>query len=354
MNFIAPINPSSYGLTGYNLCKSFVELGHQISLFPISGVNLESSSQNKYVEEYLENATTYSPDATCVRLWHQHALDKFVGKGERVGFPIFELDQFNKQERHHLNNVDRLIVCSKWAKNIIEQNDIKVPVDIVPLGHDPEIFYPDDPTEITNVSDKTYKFLNIGKTEIRKGHDVLCEWFNAAFEQDDDVALIISWSNLAFSEAENNRWMSVYKESKLGDKIHFMPRFSSVRQVARLINSCDCLISPSRAEGWNLPLLEGMACNKPVITTQCTAHTEFCTDTNSSLVNIDEYEVAYDGRYFFGQGKWAHLGESQKEQFVSYMRNMYKNQIKENKAGLATAGNLTWKKSAQKLISLTS
>ena len=60
----------------------------------------------------------------------------------------------------------------------------------------------------------------------------------------------------------------------------------------------DCGIFPSRAEGWNLELLEMLACIKSVITTHYSAHTEFCDDVNSDLVEIKETELAYDGKWF--------------------------------------------------------
>ena len=50
----------------------------------------------------------------------------------------------------------------------------------------------------------------------------------------------------------------------------------------------DCGLFPARAEGWNLELLEMMACGKQVIATNYSAHTEFCTKENSILIESDE------------------------------------------------------------------
>ena len=68
---------------------------------------------------------------------------------------------------------------------------------------------------------------------------------------------------------------------------------------------------PSLAEGWNLEALEMMACGKQVIITDFSAHTEFCTKENADLVSISDTEPAFDGKWFFGQGNWAKIGEKE-------------------------------------------
>ena len=85
-----------------------------------------------------------------------------------------------------------------------------------------------------------------------------------------------------------------------------------------------------------------MAMNKPIIATNYSAHTEYCTNANSFLVDISETEPANDGKWFHGNGNWAKIGEQQFEQIVEYMRYVYKNNIKTNPEGFKTAQNLSW------------
>jgi glycosyltransferase involved in cell wall biosynthesis len=119
--------------------------------------------------------------------------------------------------------------------------------------------------------------------------------------------------------------------------------------------STDCGIFPSRAEGWNLELLEMMSCGKHVIATDYSAHTEFCTQENSLLVTIEEKETAYDGKWFTGNcGEWAKLGDNQVEQMVVHMRDIHKRKQSDslgiNKGGVATAKKFSWSNSAAKAI----
>jgi glycosyltransferase involved in cell wall biosynthesis len=121
--------------------------------------------------------------------------------------------------------------------------------------------------------------------------------------------------------------------------------------MANFINENDCGIYISRAEGWCLGALESMSCKKPVITTNYSAFTEYCTKDNSYLVDITEKESAYDGKWFFNQGNWASIGYDQEEQIIEYMRHCYNNRP-DNPNGILTAEGFTWNHTATKLLNL--
>ena len=89
-----------------------------------------------------------------------------------------------------------------------------------------------------------------------------------------------------------------------------------------------------------------MALNKPIITTNYSAHTEYCTADNAYLINIDGLTQAEDGKFFDGSGNWADLGQKQMEQTVEHMRKVYNEGIKTNSAGLETVQKYTWENTA--------
>jgi glycosyltransferase involved in cell wall biosynthesis len=53
----------------------------------------------------------------------------------------------------------------------------------------------------------------------------------------------------------------------------------SPAQLRALYGIADCYVSPYRAEGFNLPVLEAIACGTPVIVTQGGATDDFCPDS---------------------------------------------------------------------------
>ena len=286
-----------------------------------------------------------------VKVWHQNDVHTHIGKGAHVGFPIFELNNFTKEEKLSMSHCDKLFVCSQWAKDVLldSQTDWECPpVDVVPLGVDTEIFKP-----YLSTREKTI-FFNCGKWEVRKGHDVLVECFNSAFDHDDNVELWMMCDN-PFIGNQNDKWKNLYKESKLGDKIRIIPRQKTHEDVYNIMKQTDCGVFPARAEGWNLELLEMMACGKQVITTNYSAHTEYCSPVNSLLVNIERLEQAYDGVFFDGKiGQWASLDNDSSRVIIEYMRMVHgfkqSGDLKLNKNGIDTAESLNWKRVAELVL----
>jgi glycosyltransferase involved in cell wall biosynthesis len=205
MNIISPINQLGYGIAGLNIVKSLSKLT-KVCLWPIGQPQVVNQTDADIISKALQNAMLFDPDKPCIRIWHQHDMSQFVGKSKRIGFPIFELDEFNTVEKHHLNTLDTIFVCSSWAKSVIV-NNTKINSDnihIVPLGVDQEIFN----TNSKSQSEKTI-FFNCGKWEIRKGHDIIPEIFNKAFEKDDNVELWMMNSN-PFIRPEDTKAGKIY------------------------------------------------------------------------------------------------------------------------------------------------
>mgnify|MGYP003352327307 FL=1 len=191
MNIISPINQLGYGIAGLNIVKALSKIT-SVSLWPIGQPQVSNDEDGRIISKALQNAILFNVNSPCVRIWHQHDMSQFVGKSEHIGFPIFELDEFNAIEKHHLNSLDKIFVCSHWAKNVAISNlNISAEnIHVVPLGVDQGIFN----TEVQNKSEKTI-FFNCGKWEIRKGHDIIPEIFNKAFGPDDNVELWMMNSN---------------------------------------------------------------------------------------------------------------------------------------------------------------
>ncbi len=188
--------------------------------------------------------------------------------------------------------------------------------------------------------------MTIGKWETRKGHDVLHKIFKAAFPKEQDVELWCFAYNPFLSSEEKQRWENNYRV-ELGNRVKFFPRVNNLTQYIQMAH---CGIFLSRAEGWNLGLLEMMAMGKYVITTNCSAHTEFCNNDNSNLVQIDELEPAYDGKWFFNTGNWAKLGKNQIDQSIEYLRKayglFYENK-RVNEAGIETGKQFTFENTSK-------
>lgn len=341
LNINCPVGKTGYGITSLNITKTLANsFGIDISLFPI-GDNMELNNQEEkqLFSQLLQNSATYDNSAPCLKIWHQHDLALRAGYGHYYSFPFFEIDTLNPREVHHLNSCNYLFTASKWSKEVLLDNGVKVPVYVAPLAVDTEIFKA--PAKI-KIDGGNYIFAHVGKWEHRKSHDFLLTAFEKAFDINDNVELWLLPHNMFLNEQEEKAWLNLVENNKLKDKIKIFNRLPTQYHLAEFIFYSDCGVFLSRAEGWNNEILEFMALNKPVIATNYSAHTEYCNKENCYLVDVKELEIAHDGKWFFGQGKWAKLSDNELEQTVNHLRYVYTNGVKDNPVGLETANKYSW------------
>jgi len=359
LNFISPINDLGYGYAGLHICDELIKLGHEVSLFPIGKPYCHFRHEDN-IKQAILNADKFDVNAKCIRLWHQHDMSMFVGKGTHIGFPIFELDTFTEKEKHHLKSCDDIFVCSHWAKNIIDEK-IRYfdklggrtwcggPLSkVVPLGVDTEVFTPKISKRKPTI------FLNVGKWEKRKGHYDIIQAFNFAFNENDNVELWMMCENPFLNQEQTQIWHNRCKDSKMGHKIRILPRVETDTQVAEIMQQADCGVFPSHGEGWNLEALEMLSCGKQVIATDYSAHTEFLTQENAWLLPINKMEPAYDGIWFYKQGNWASFDNFTLSKLAEYMKTIHNRkqsgQLELNMAGIKTAQKFTWGNTAETII----
>jgi glycosyltransferase involved in cell wall biosynthesis len=316
INFSAPVNISSYGYCGLNILDQFVKLGHQVSLFPLGGGIQAPESYKTTITDPLQNSNVFDTIAPSLRLWHQFDL----------------------------------------AQQVLLDNGLQREDDfyVAPLGVDRNIFHENIMPVDYDAKDATI-FINVGKWEVRKGHDILVEAFNSAFTANDNVQLWMMCVNPFIGERGNNEWAELYKTSPLGDKIMLIDRVQTHQEVARIMAKADCGVFPSRAEGWNLELLEMMSMGKPVITTNYSGHTEYANKENSYLIDLPNREIAFDGQFFSGQGSWGMIESQQMEELIHHMRSIHQQKqsggfIPSNDSGIETAKQFSWERTANSVL----
>jgi glycosyltransferase involved in cell wall biosynthesis len=342
---MCPIGSTGYGITSYNIYKQLRDK-LEICLFPIGNPSIDFETDKQNIVEDIQKQLIYDNQTTFLKIWHQYDLATRIGNGKYAALTFFEVDKLKPIEISMINNTDIIFVASNWAKQILLNNNITTKICVSPLAADQEIFNTSVAHERPKESSDKYIFLNMGKWELRKGHDVLLEAFNLAFEEKDNVELWMLSYNPFLSPEDNLKWVKLYQNSKLGNKIKILPRLPTHKDVANIISMSDCGIFPARAEGWNNEAVEMMAMNKPIILTNYSAHTEYANTNNSYLIDIDRLVPAKDNLFFDGFGNWADLSFNEIEQMVEHMRYVYKNSVNTNPVGLETAKNLTWSNTA--------
>lgn len=354
INWVGPINQLGYGVASYNLLRSLVKAGHKVALFPLGNVSWPKSEESmQLINNALKLKESFNRKAPSIRVWHQFELDMFPSD-VKIGFPIFELDKFSETERHHLNSLDYIFVCSAWAKQVLENNNIRVPSFVIPLGVDNDRFFyePDGHNQRQYWNKSATIFMNVGKWEVRKGHDELCAAFNAAFSPSDNVELWMMNDN-PFIGHENFEWRKKFAVSSMGNRVKFFDRIDDQFELRKIFAQIDAGVFPAKAEGFNLEPLEMMACGAHIIATNYSGHTEYMNERNARLLEVTGMELAQDGKWFHGQGAWATFSL---EQLVDEMRKLHSDKqsgtLSYNKSGIETAKRLSWDNCAAKLANV--
>lgn len=344
MNLSLPLNQLGYGIVGTNLAVEIKKIINDVCIWPLGPVDCDP----EYLEQIrtnIANPNYFDSNATSYKMFHASQMVMHPSKGVWSGSTFFEVDKLNELEVKFLNTLDVIFSFGEWSKQVMLDNGVKAKIEKISIGVDQRFFYPRN----EQAPDKTV-FINCGKWEKRKGHDVLVEAFNKAFDENDNVELWMMNDNPFLPPEEQQKWIDLYKNSKLGNKIKIVKRVPHQQEVSDIFAKVNCGVFPSRAEGWNLECAELMAMGKDIIVTDCTAHTEYCNKDNSMLIDVPEKELAFDGKWFMNQGNWHKFGDKQTEQLSEYMREYHKKNKSININGIISMASMSYAISAKKII----
>jgi glycosyltransferase involved in cell wall biosynthesis len=189
--------------------------------------------------------------------------------------------------------VDELWVPSDFVASAFAQAGLsRDRVQTIPYGFAPEIFHPQvKPWRPSGC--RSCAFLFVGGTIPRKGTDLLLQAYTDAFSPSDDVTLVIKDTGSSAFYEHNNLLPQIRNMRQRPNAPHILLLTQEIddAKLASLYRGCDAFVLPYRGEGFGLPLMEAMACGKPVVTTAAGPAPEFCSAQASYLVPAKEISV---------------------------------------------------------------
>jgi glycosyltransferase involved in cell wall biosynthesis len=141
-------------------------------------------------------------------------------------------------------------------------------VRVVPNGVGLDRFRPGlDPLPLA--TRKSVKLLFVGGTIPRKGFDVLLAAYRWAFTADDDVCLVVKefGAGTFYRHQTAGAEVARHRADPSAPEVEYLGADLSEADLPRLFAACDALVHPYRGEGFALPVLEAMACGRPVVVT---------------------------------------------------------------------------------------
>jgi autotransporter strand-loop-strand O-heptosyltransferase len=245
-------------------------------------------------------------------------------------------------------DADQFWVPSNWQRQCtIEQGYEKDRVKVVPEGVDSNIF---NPNPVPNPFDPgIFTFLLAGRWDYRKSTKEIIQAFCNEFMKGEPVQLVCLVDNPFPSDGMESTEERLEKYGFDDSRIivkHFLP----FNDYLAYLKNCNAFVSCARSEGWNLPLIEAIACGVPTICSNYGAQLDFAREI-SSMVNIKGHkppkEVYFHDIDKLQNGTWA---EPDFEHLQSVMRDVYNNHNELKKqaifSSVITAERFSWENAA--------
>lgn len=198
--------------------------------------------------------------------------DKHIEPGKyHIGRLIWETDKLPSDFARGAALMDEIWTGCEYTKKAIENSGVTVPIKIVQEAIDFDSIPKKKTYEVPD-QDK-FKFYGLFEWSDRKNPELLMKAYWQEFEQKDKVALFIKTYYENFNVMKQRNLVSIIKNLKKSLKqkyyapVYLVDYLMDRHQIYRFHNTMDCFVSTHRGEGWGIPQMEAMACEKPIIST---------------------------------------------------------------------------------------
>ena len=278
--------------------------------------------------------------------------------GPKIGYNVWESTVQPKGFFNQWKEFDQLWVPSKWqAECTIKQGADPDRVKVVPEGVDINTFYPEDPQTTLDYVDGRFKFIHFGRWDYRKSTKEIIETFLKEFDPSEPVDLILSIDNPWGEPLDGCKTTQERLEKfNISDPRLKIKHFPSREDYITYMKNGHVFLSCARAEGWNLPLIEAMACGTPSIYSDCSGQTEFARGKGLPVKIIGEKSTQGNNYSNFGINlEDKHIPgnyyEPDYEDLARVMRDAFENYTDHKKRAIEEAKiihrDFNWDKVAQ-------
>lgn len=313
---------TGYGLHLQKLVEGFQKRGFHISIRPIRVVEPCGVRLPLKLKSLVVNSP--QPEEWELMLCPPHHVP--APNKKVIYYTMWETTELTGLSVALLNRAKAVVVPSRWCKENFVASGVTVPIFVVPLGIDPEVF-----THKPVILGPGRVFGTAGRLahgQVRKGVRGVIRAFKEAFRHGEDVQLRVKLHPDCDCPEEADR------------RITFTRAHLSERQVAEWIHGIDCFVSGATGEGWGLWQHQALACGRWLIACPYGGLTEFFR--SGGLVDYHEMP-ARDG---FTCGKWAEPDWYSMIQAMRFFVGISGGTVLENEL----ARSFTWERSMDRLL----
>lgn len=252
---------------------------------------------------------------------HYYFYDNYVGY--KIAYNVWESTRYPDHFFNRLLQFDEVWVPTQWQKDcLIEQGYPFERISIVPEGVDVDTFKP-----IQEIPEKNkFRFLHFGRWDHRKSTTEILKTFSSTFKNYADVEMICSVENPFPYDGIKTTEERLLIHNIDTKNLNFV-KFPSRDEYVKYLREGDVYVSCARSEGWNLPLIEAMACGTPSIYSDWGGQLEFAKDKGIPVSIIGLRPAYLEYRNFPGEycePDFHHLSQKLLEAYYNYQSHRRK------------------------------
>ena len=304
----------------------------------------------------------FTPDATFT-LRPERPDFSAPRSGRRFSFGTAEFRVLEEKNRSGLASAAQvpasvdIIAPSRWPALAYERFGLpRERIHVVPHGVDPAIFRPDPEArraarEKLGLQD-AFVYLFAGAMTMNKGTDLLLGAFARVAEADPSARLFLKGADALYPSRDIVRevldQLPARDRETVAQRLVYHGDTYSARMMANLLRAADAYVSPYRAEGFNMPVLEAAACGVPVICTAGGPTDEFTETSFAQRIRSAPAQMRLNATQV---GDYL---EPDPEHLVELMRQASSERDDTARKGAAAAAyvaqNFTWERVTDRLV----
>jgi hypothetical protein len=230
-----------------------------------------------------------------------------------------------------LNQCRRLMMPCKQNKEAFEGRGVTTPIDVVPLGVNPDNW----PATDRSGRDGKFTFLMSAGLTFRKNPVGAAEAFVAAFPNSEEVRLILKTRG-AVASSGFRYWRKFLPND---ERIYVISEESTPKQMLDWMRQADAFVFPSKGEGFGLTPLQAMCTGLPTIVSDNSGMSEYANPKYNYPIPCREIPVPDHAHGGFPPD-WGDVGNWWEPDFdclVETMREVYRRHDEARAKGMAAA-----------------
>jgi glycosyltransferase involved in cell wall biosynthesis len=246
-----------YGSMAELVALGMARAGARVDALPF---DLDLNGASDEFKRLLRRSRPERSAPTLYFCWPRPDLDQFRQAGELFIYTMWESSRLPADWPRRLNEARAVIVPTRFCARVCRASGVQVPVEVVPLGIDPDIYRLHERPQRPGPTS-----LVVGTLARRKHVGEAIAGWKLAFAGDPDARLIIK------SRFGHGHYVPD------DPRIRFVDSNETTRGIAHWYQQADILIAVG-SEGFGLPLVEAMATGLPVVALSSEGQSDICED----------------------------------------------------------------------------